>query len=195
MEQKIVDRYNLYNLEHIFKTYLTAVKAFSKSTVKNYLSDFRHFCGWLNSIAYSSNLNNNGGQQQSDLIEQSELKNGENSRPENISSYIDSLLIDHYKSYLISSKLPLKTINRRLSTLRQFCSFCISQGWMSENPAKKIRNISKIGLISPMGPISPILTKFSTSLSSLGLPRATIDQTARDINEFLEITSFGLSDQ
>lgn len=55
---------------------------------------------------------------------------------------IDKNLVLEYRKYLFMNQLPRKTINRRLSTLRKLCSFCISQGWMKENPAKKIANIN-----------------------------------------------------
>jgi hypothetical protein len=55
---------------------------------------------------------------------------------------IDKELVEDYRKYLLDNNLPHKTVNRRLSTLRKFCSFCISQGWMDENPAKKIANIT-----------------------------------------------------
>jgi len=106
--------YNLYNLEALFKEYLSAgnQKAIS---IKNYLSDFRHFAGWLMS---------KGGHGGPPLQEPITLND-----------------ISEYKSYLELNNIPHKTINRRLSTLRKFCSFCISQGWMKENPAKKVINV------------------------------------------------------
>ena len=49
--------------------------------------------------------------------------------------------VSDYKNYLVESNLPIKTINRRLSTLRKFCTFCINQNWMKENVAKKVGNV------------------------------------------------------
>ncbi|MEK7597785.1 MAG: phage integrase SAM-like domain-containing protein [Patescibacteria group bacterium] len=108
------ETYNLYNLEAPFKEYLIAGNQKAVS-IKNYLSDFRHFFGWL-------------------------ISTGEETSP--LQGSINIKTVSEYKSYLESNNIPHKTINRRLSTLRKFCSFCISQGWMKENPAKKIGNIS-----------------------------------------------------
>src|SRR3989338_8943022 len=108
------ETYNLYNLEAPFKQYLTAGNQ-KPISIKNYLSDFRHFAGWVMS---------KGGHGGPPLQEPITLND-----------------ISEYKSYLELNNIPHKTINRRLSTLRKFCSFCISQGWMKENPAKKISNI------------------------------------------------------
>src|SRR3989338_4772842 len=106
------DTYNLYNLEAPFKQYLLAVNHKSVS-IKNYLSDIRHFFGWMTLYSKSKQL----------------------------ISIIDEKSIIEYKSYLSENNIPHKTINRRLSTIRKFCSFCISQGWLKENPAKQISNI------------------------------------------------------
>jgi len=114
MDPENSSRYNLYNLEPEFKKFLLAENV-SPSTLKNYLSDFRFFAGWITKELRFKNY---------EL--RIELLNKEH--------------IEAYKAYLIQNNLPLKTINRRLSTVRKFCSFCISQGWMKENPAKQIRN-------------------------------------------------------
>src|SRR3989339_1542622 len=115
--------YNLYNLEAPFKKYLSAVN-YKPVSIRNYLSDIRHFFGWLISYFKSENIS----------IE-SEIK---------APQFITIKSIFEYKSYLLKNNIPLKTINRRLSSIRKFFSFCISQGWIKENPAKQIRNMSLI---------------------------------------------------
>ncbi len=118
-------QYNLYNLEPYFKKYLIT-ENFSLVSLKNYLSDFRHFAGWFDFYLRSHKKTDNSN---------------------NFQNYIDSIkhinndTIFEYRNYLIENNLPHKTINRRLSTIRKFCSFCISQGWLKENPTKKITNI------------------------------------------------------
>ena len=127
--------YNLYNLEPQFKSFLTAGNV-SQITLKNYLSDFRHFAGWLEHYVGTD-------------VVSSTARNPDFSVAEFTSSKVERLLrndmtsevVFKYRSYLVVNNLPHKTINRRLSALRKFCSFCISQGWMTENPAKKISNI------------------------------------------------------
>ena len=120
-EYNMVKTYNLYNLEAPFKEYLDAgnQKAIS---IKNYLSDVRHFFGWLILYFRSHKI-----QIESEAT---------------ITQFITGKVISEYRSYLSENNIPHKTINRRLSTIRKFCSFCISQGWMKENPAKQIANIS-----------------------------------------------------
>lgn len=115
------NRYNLSNIEAKFKEYLLAVNSLNPTysdslqskTVKNYLSDLRHFTGWL--IVTEPNLD--------------------------ITTEIQDSHILNYRTYLERSNIPTNTINRRLSTLRKFFSFCISQNWIQSNPAKLINNI------------------------------------------------------
>ncbi len=184
------NRYNLYNLEASFKNYLLAgnknkygqgsALSLQNNTIKNYLSDFRHFLGWLTFYFKSKNeyviLNSSrlAGQVQHDTIEE-------------------------YKSYLVENRIPTKTINRRLSTLRKFCSFCISQGWMKENPAKKIGNVipvnssvipAKAGIQKKWIPHQvrdDILNQFKQDILKENLDQKTITNYLDDIQEFLSI--------
>ncbi len=168
--------YNLYNLEAPFKNYLLAGNI-NPISIRNYLSDYRYFTGWMGKQKKHSTLSEE--------------------------------LIGEYKNYLITSQLPIKTVNRRLSTLRKFCSFCISQGWLKENAAKKVANI--IDLQKAKLPVSsdfrrdPIfqggtvrekhgnelfsLNKYKESLTKKGLPDNEIDQYVADVNEFLSVIS------
>lgn len=115
-------QYNLYNFEASFKEYLIAGNT-KPVSIKNYLSDFRHFSGWL---VFKFKVQN------------SNFKVFEN--PVEFVSLINLSIIEEYKEYLASNNIPHKTINRRLSTIRKFCSFCISQGWIKENPGKQVQN-------------------------------------------------------
>ncbi len=114
----MVETYNFYNLEALFKEYLLAGNK-KPISVKNYLSDFRHFTGWITFYLQSNQLAND----------------------KEFISFLTEKNIQEYKNYLAENKIPNKTINRRLSTVRTFCSFCISQGWIKENPGKKIINM------------------------------------------------------
>jgi site-specific recombinase XerD len=140
--------YNLYNLEASFRKFLIAENN-SAVTVNNYLSDYRHFCGW----------------------HQSEIQ----------PRLFNASLIQAYVSYLQESNIPIKTVNRRLSTLRKFGSFCISQGWMKENPAKHISNMA---VNSPKSTVrDETLKEFENFLSDNDNKQSIIS----DIAEFLNI--------
>lgn len=150
-------QYNLYNLEPSFKKYLLT-ENISPISLKNYMSDFRHFAGWMTQKIKDQKLK----------IKDEEL-------------IIKTDDIFKYKSYLELNNIPHKTINRRLSTVRKFCSFCISQGWMKENPAKKILNI-KSQISNPN-----ILDQFKSDLEKENLDQSVITSYLDDIRDFLLI--------
>lgn len=121
MTSNSLQGYNFDNFEANFREFLISEKV-SPVTLKNYLSDLRHFLGWL-SLHQASHI----------VTERKDSVNG-------LVSLIDTGTVEAYKTYLVSNRLPDNTVNRRLSTLRKFCSFCIGQGWMKNNPAKGISN-------------------------------------------------------
>ena len=151
--------YNLYNLEASFRKYLVAEKV-SSITLRNYLSDFRYFCGWIESTSYRLIILNS---MQELVVE--------------ISKLLSIIRLSEYKDYLQSNKLPIKTINRRLSTLRKFCSFCISQGWLKENPAKQLQNVKTADFLR---------VKLDSSLSEFS---EIHPEMFEDVREFYSIIS------
>ncbi|MCL4374503.1 phage integrase SAM-like domain-containing protein [Patescibacteria group bacterium] len=150
------NRYNLDNFEAGFRQYLIAENR-SRASIKNYLSDYRHFAGWM--------IN--------------ELR---------ITDYglrvekITSDLVKLYKAYLSDNLVPNKTVNRRLSALRKFCSFCIDQGWMKENPAKQVTNIGAAG---PIGSIN-ILAEYRQHLTQQKIDQSDITSYLSDAEEFYQ---------
>ena len=152
-------RYNFYNFEASFKKYLLA-ENISSLTLKNYLSDLRHFLGWTVLNLKPKNKKNLESLTFLDFLNQ-----------------IDECLIEKYKNYLITNDIPIKTINRRLSTIRKFFSFCINQSWLKENPAKKIKNLQP--------KIDSILASFASSLKKENLDEKTIKSYLAVVQEFL----------
>ena len=154
------DTYNLYNLEAPFKQYLLAVNHKSVS-IKNYLSDIRHFFGWMTLYSKSKQL----------------------------ISIIDEKSIIEYKSYLSEHNIPHKTINRRLSTIRKFCSFCISQGWLKENPAKQVANITHLSSRAKSRDLSQneVLSQFRSDLEKEKLDQSVITSYLEDVRDFLKV--------
>jgi len=153
--------YNFYNFEASFKKFLLAENV-SPITLKNYLSDLRHFLGWTILKLKAQNK-----------------KNFENLSPLEFLNQINESLVEEYKNYLVVNAIPAKTINRRLSTLRKFFSFCISQGWLKENPAKKIQNLKL--------KIDSIISSFALSLEKENLDQKTIKSYLEVVQEFLSL--------
>ncbi|OGK18762.1 hypothetical protein A3G67_02370 [Candidatus Roizmanbacteria bacterium RIFCSPLOWO2_12_FULL_40_12] len=163
--------YNFYNLEASFRHFLTAGnKKMSSASIKNYLSDLRHFLGWLVLAVKSKST---------DALELDS---------DNIFQYLTKEVIAQYKAYLSKNDIPIKTINRRLSTLRKFCSFCISQRWIDSNPAKQIHNISS-QIIKPGEEIENdlALEQYKESLLNSGLDQKEALKELENIKEFLAL--------
>lgn len=120
--QEVYNPYNLYNLSLQFKLFLINLKK-SNVTLKNYLSDLRHFLGWIITSIKT----------ESDSLQIDDV---------NLVTEISNVSIKQYRNYLLQQNTPRKTINRRLSTIRMFCTFCLNQGWMTENPSNEISNIT-----------------------------------------------------
>lgn len=154
--------YNFYNLEASFKQYLVAGNGNPVST-KNYLSDIRHFFGWL-----------------SFYIGSHDIKIIDNTYP--LRSFITAETIIEYKNYLLENKIPHKTINRRLSTIRKLCSFCIEQNILNENPAKHITNI----LALPGNQTEELVKEYESYLKLQEKDQAVITSSLNTIQELLQ---------
>ncbi|MGB9706988.1 MAG: site-specific integrase [Microgenomates group bacterium] len=107
------------NLPEYFRVYLISQKS-SPVTVKNYVSDVKDFFDWLakkTGIHYQV-------------------------AGKAIFGILTKETIEEYQADLLTAKTPLSTINRHLSALRKLGEFARNQGWLSENPAAKISNIT-----------------------------------------------------
>jgi len=113
------NRYNLLYFEATFKKYLLAVNV-GASTVKSYLSDLHFFLSWLQSYRGVADL---------ELSDAPEVFSHETVRSYHLS--------------LLSSQTASATYNRRLSSLRHFFSFCISQSWLISNPVHEFDTHTK----------------------------------------------------
>lgn len=148
-------------LPKIFKNYLV-VEGYSPVTARNYLSDLSHFLGWLELRLRSQNL----------PFSQDEI--------ENISRYFNTQVVKAYKNFLFKNHLPISTANRRLSTIRCFAKFCLSQNWISQNPTKQVKNEA-----TPAAGAAEITARFKKSLEAEKTASNTIKSYLSDINNFL----------
>lgn len=158
MSDNLDMEYNWYNLESNFRIYLRAVKKIQDVSIKNYLSDIRYFFGWI----YSLNLTNLA--------------------PEAV---MTPAQLDAYRSLLIESKLPPKTVNRRLSSLRSLCEFMLTQNIIASDPSKHIRNHSSESS-SKTNPL--LLESFLESKRHEGLAQSELMKYQNDIEEFIHFT-------
>jgi len=187
--------YNLYNLSEIFKKWLFAEKnlkgkRLSKATLKNYLSDLKHFLGWSILKLKAQNKKVKKTSFLPFFHKNERVIDIEKLSIQEVVKLFDANFIEEYKKYLFLNHIPVKTINRRLSTLRKFFSFCIDQGWISLNPAKKVKNIKNQNL-NFENEKQRLLEEFKNYLfTKKNLSKTEIPVILEDVNEFLKSSLF-----
>ena len=147
-----------------FRLYLKA-QGKKENTIRNYLQDIDHFFSWLSSQIKDSSL-------------QALLND-----PNKIAQNITVKNLTAYQQFLEKNKIPPTIINRRLSSLRQLTKFFLSQGWLKEDPIKKLANIS---IEKETDKTSQILEKFAKALEEEGKSKTTIRNYLSDVKGFLE---------
>lgn len=143
------NRYNFFYFEAAFKKYLHAGNA-GAATIKSYLSDLHFFFTWIQN-----------GKEMSDL----DLYDAPN--------VFTHSLVREYHLFLLTSKTPSSTYERRLSSLRQFFAFCITQAWLTSNPAHEFDKYTKADQLND------IIGRFKDHLKKQKADDSTI---ARQIN-------------
>lgn len=176
--------YNLYNLEskcssivslsieeivEKFKLFLLK-KRISRSSIRCYLSDIRHFLGWQDFFLKSNHLY--------DSLKESP------SHSLSFLNYVNPSLLDTYKNYLVGNNTPQKTINRRFSSLRKFGAFSQEQGWLKVNLFDTLKNIPEEQ--KPFPESIYHLEEFKVYLWKNNLRKASLKNYLNDIKQFIE---------
>lgn len=135
----------------------------SPKTHKNYRSDLSHFTAWL-------------------IL-----------RVRSFGSYVETLteslpflsknISTEYKTFLVENKIPVKTINRRLSTLRHLSKFLVSVQALDLDIMDGIENVSeskkyKFGS-------SYLVSEFRAHLEAEKVSKNTIKNYVSDVSQFL----------
>jgi len=169
--------YNLYNLKAnlsqqtsnesvdnlliLFKKFLVAEKI-SSGSIRSYLSDVRHFLGWLVLFLQANHI-----------LKEAEM---------NLLPYVNPKVLESYKNYLTGNNVPLKTANRRFSALRKFGDFCLSQNWLSLNTFDTLRTISQE---VPFPEEKWHLGEFRVGLWKNNASKSTIKNYLNDVKQFI----------
>lgn len=149
-------------LPELFKNYLLIQKN-SPVTAKNYVADLNNFLDWLH--------NQTG-------IKHQIVGKG-------IFSLFTKETLEEYKAFLLSNEAPLATLNRRLSTLRKFGQFGLSQGWLKNNPALKIINATFKETKNDLEVGEKFLKGFKKQLEKEKISPITIKNYLSDLKHFL----------
>lgn len=149
-------------LPEFFKNYLQ-IQGSSSATTKNYLVDINHFLQWL--------------AQKTGIKHQIVGKA--------IFGLFTKETLNEYKTDLLQSKTPLSTLNRRLSALRKFGQFGLSQGWLTANPANKIINADSSQIVKDKDANIQILENFQKHLEKEKVSPLTTKNYLSDLRHFL----------
>lgn len=118
---KHTDRFNFRN----FKNYLY-ITGSSPLTIKNYLNDIRQFLEWTDKI--------------------SKPKEAWIVKKDNIYDKLNSNLVEEYKNRLIQNNLSPTSINRKLSSIRKYLSWCYKEGLISSSNKEDLELIDALNL-------------------------------------------------
>ena len=138
----------------------------SSVSIKNYKSDISHFLAWA-----TLRLKTYGNYAESIL---------------EICPFINHDFFNEYKNYLVENKTKEKTINRRLSTLRNFSTFLYFSQLVDKDYMRGIQNVG-IGILSSMQEkTQDIVDKFRDSLiKSEKVSANTVKNYVADVRSFL----------
>lgn len=153
------------NLPRVFKLYLLSQKT-SPVTIRNYLSDLNNFFDWFHQETGINHFV--AGKSIFGLFTQETL--------------------EEYQKFLVQKNIPTTTINRRFSTLRKLGRFAQAQGWLKDNPAEKIKNVSTSLPADAMHQAlqaGEVLMKFQKHLEKEKISPMTIKNYLSDIKHFL----------
>ena len=152
----------LDSIKKSFANYLSSLGISPKSH-KNYRSDLNHFGEWVILKIRSFG-----------------------SYPETLSDaipFLSTKLVTEYKSFLSENKTPVKTINRRLSTLRHLARFLQSEELIDNNFMDGVENVNLTG--SRFVSFQPLIGDYKAFLEAKKASKSTIKNYTSDVRQFL----------
>jgi len=135
----------------------------STSSVKFYKSDLNHFTAWLLFRIRSLGI-------LADELTQA-------------IPFLKSAFAHEYKKFLIENKTPAKTINRKLSTLRNLSRFLIISQIINFDFTENLTNITTAG--EERFQIHPLVEGFQKHLEAEKVSASTIKNYLADIRQFI----------
>lgn len=146
-----------------FLNYLSSL-GISPKSFKNYKSDIFNFTDWLISKAKTWGVL---AETLTDTI-----------------PFLNKDLALEYKNYLLKNKIPSKTINRRLSTLRHLAKFFLLSSILDFDFMDEINNVTSGETFRP-GKYEHLVQGFSEHLVSEKASHNTIKNYLSDIKHFI----------
>ena len=148
----------------------------SPSTIRNYLSDTRHFLTFLTKYL------NKTGLQATDITPKAVKVYGSELRRSSEPSQASSKRINKERFLVYSSQPSLATTNRRLSSLRRFGHFLHVTKQLPTDPTANLTNPKNQPKSTT---IRQILNQYQTYLKAQALTESTIKNYLSDLNSYL----------
>lgn len=156
--QNLGRRYSDYDIGGAsFLQYLEVVGV-SKKSIKNYKSDLAHFVAW---IALKLKTVGVSVESLNELV-----------------PFLGEKIANEYFDFLKSNSIPAKTINRKLSTLRQLSKFLVQSQILEADFMESVHNIPQIAEID-------LLEKFREVLEKENVSANTSKNYISDVRQFL----------
>ncbi len=152
----------LDTIKKAFIKYLDSLGISSK-THKNYRSDLNHFTAW---VILKIRSFGSYAQTLSDCV-----------------PFLNNDIAKDYRNYLTENKIPVKTINRRLSTLRHFSRFLFSENMTDSNFMDGLEN-SGVDVSRKLSGGS-IAEEYKAFLEAEKASKNTIKNYMSDVKQFL----------
>ncbi len=145
-----------------FLKYLASLKISGKS-LKNYKSDVYHFTAWiiLKVRTYGAYIEN--------LTE--------------AVPFLNKTLVSEYKNYLLENSIPVRTVNRRLSTLRHLAKHLLASQVLDFDFMAGVENIAQTKKAAFSS--HPLVSGFKSFLEAEKVSSNTIKNYMSDIRQFL----------
>lgn len=171
----------IINIIFEFKKYLLLQKI-SSGSLRSYLSDVRHFLSWLLAFlvkqGFSRILSTDS---RGSVISDNPLEISENLKW--LLKQVNQKVLEAFRDQELTNNVPIKTINRRFSSLRKFGIFCQSQKWCSLLAFDTLKNIPVVN--KPFPEDSYHLEEFRINLWKNKSSKATIKNYLNDVKQFL----------
>lgn len=133
---------------------------FSKSSIKNYMSDLMFFEKW-----FTRNLKSIGASP---------------SGIDELIPFINQETGLKFRNYLFSLRTALKTKNRRLSTLRKFSQFLYVKELLNFDFAKSVKNLKEGSETETL----TLLEEFKSHLIEKKMSKNTVKNYVSDVHQF-----------
>lgn len=161
--------YNSYNLasrNNLVQNYVDYLNSLglSHNSIRFYKSDLHHFASWLISRIKTLGV----------LAE----------KLEEALPFLKPEMAYEYRQFLLINKIPVKTINRKLSSLRKLSEFLAKEEIFSFDFTKDLSNVNSSSFISSQS-FSLLIEEFKKHLEDQKASKNTVKNYLADTRHFL----------